>query len=58
MGSIMDKSLGTLLHFSGVFPINTGQTPPLTPQAKLEACIQIFSSFNFKDALFYKGTQK
>ena len=54
----MDKSLGTLLHFSGVFPINTGQIPPLTSQAKLDACIRIFSSFNFKDALFYKGTQK
>ena len=44
--------------FLGRFPINTGHTPPLTPQAKLDACIQIFSIFNFKDALFYNGTQK
>ena len=29
---IMDKSLGTLLHFWGVFHIHTGPAPPLTPQ--------------------------
>ena len=28
---IMDKSLGTLLHFWGVFHIHTGLAPPLTP---------------------------
>ena len=53
--------------------IQAGKTPPLTPQKKLEACLQIFFprfifvlgggegelQENFKkDALFYEGTQK
>ena len=34
--------------FLGRFPIHTGPTPPLTPQTKLDACIQnFFPSFNF-----------
>ena len=36
----MDKSLGTLLLFGGLFPIYKSPTPPLTPQTKLVACIQ------------------
>ena len=74
MPTIMDKSVGTLLHFLGRFPIHTGPTPPLTPQTMLDACIvsRMFSEFqlcirwgegevqdNFeKDALFYEGTEK
>ena len=52
--------------FLGRLPINTGPTPPLTPQTMLDTCIQNFSEFqlcigweeeelqeNFeKDALF------
>ena len=34
--------------FLGRFPIQTGPTPPLTPQTMLDACIQIFfPCFNF-----------
>ena len=36
------------MAFLGCFPIHTGPTPPLTPQTKLEACIQIFFSFEFQ----------
>ena len=43
--TIMDKSLGTLLHFRRRFPIHTGPTPPIT---MLDACIQNFlPRFNF-----------
>ena len=39
----MDKSLGTLLRFWGVFQFTQVQ-PPLTPQTMLDACIQSFFS--------------
>ena len=35
------KSWDTLA-FLGRFPVQTGPTPPLTPQTMLDACIQIF----------------
>ena len=69
----MDKSLGTLLRFWGVFQfIYTGSTPPLTPQTMLDACIQNFFRVstlyrvgegelqdNFEeDALCYEETEK
>ena len=38
IATIMDKSLGTLLHFWGVFQFT--QVEPLTPQTMLDACIQ------------------
>ena len=36
--------------FLGRFPIDTGPTPPLTPQTMLDACIQIF----FRVSTLYK----
>ena len=59
--------------FLGSFLIHTRSTPPPSPQAKLDACIQnLFSEFHYcvgweegklqenfeKCALFYKGTQR
>ena len=38
---IMDKSVGTLA-FLGRFLFRKGPTPPLTPQTKLDTCIQDF----------------
>ena len=40
----MDKSLGTLLRFWGVFQFIQihNPSPPLTPQTMLDACIQSF----------------
>ena len=38
--TIMDKSLGTLLRFWGVFQCAQFQPPPLTPHTMLDACIQ------------------
>ena len=68
----MDKSLGTLLHFLGVFQFTHAQ--PLTSAHKQcwTRVVRILSKFqicigwgerelqeNFeKDALFYKGTHK
>ena len=40
--TIMDKSLGTLLHFWGVFQFTQVQPLPFTPQTMLDACIQNF----------------
>ena len=39
---IMDKSLGTLLHFWGVFQFTQLPNPPLNPQTKLDTYIQNF----------------
>ena len=54
----MDKSLGTLLLFGGLFPIYKGPTPPLTPQTKLVACVgwgegELQENFK-KDVLFMR----
>ena len=38
----MDKSLGTLLRFWGVFQFTQVKPLPLTPQTMLDACIQNF----------------
>ena len=69
---IMDKSLGTLLHFLGVFCFAKAQLIP-SPHKQSWTCVsRIFTKFqlyyrlgegelqeNFeKDACFYEGTQK
>ena len=64
--SIMDKSLGTLLHFFGIFQFTHAQ--PLTSTHILDMCSQFQICIgwgegelqeNFEnDALFYKGTHK
>ena len=43
--TIMDKRLGTLLHFWGDFQFTQVQPLPLTPQTMLDRCIQNFSEF-------------
>jgi len=40
--TIMDKSIGTLLRFWGVFQCIQAHLPPLTQQTMLDACIQNF----------------
>ena len=41
----MDKSLGTLLRFWGVFQFTQVQPPPLTPQTMWTRVFRIFSEF-------------
>ena len=72
ISKIMDKSLGTLLHFWGVFQFTQAQALP-SPHKQCWTCVStFFSEFqlslgwgegelqeNFqKDAPFYEGTQK
>ena len=68
----MDKSLGTLLHFWGVFQFTQAQPLPSPHKQCWTRVSRFFSEFqlcigwgegelreNFeKDALFYEGTQK
>ena len=64
--SIMDKSLGTLLHFFGIFQFTHAQ--PLTSTHILDMCSQFQICIGWgegelqehfeNDALFYKGTHK
>ena len=62
----MDKSLGTLLHFFGIFQFTHAQ--PLTSTHILDMCSQFQICIGWgegelqehfeNDALFYKGTHK
>ena len=69
---IMDKSVGTLLHFLGVFCFAKAQPLPSPHKQSWTRVSRIFSEFQLcyrlgegelqkkfeKDARFYEGTQK